>query len=282
MTFLGKVLVVVHLFMSVLFMGFAGAVFTAQANWKAKLKTAETNANTAKTTAQQEVASRDAQIAQLQEQLKNSDNEKTTWEGRAKSLEDETRRLDAENKSLKTAFDGQRNLADLNIQESEERTKEAQVQRARNMELNQSRDSLVIELNKTRDQLFGVELALKQTAEKYDALLKTNATMRSFLASKDLPTDVRMMTVGAAPPPTVRGKITAARKEEKGNRILVEVSLGQDDGMLQGHTLTVFRNDKYLGRVRLEDVRPDKSVGVIVETAPNSTIEVQDNVTTKF
>lgn len=282
MTFLGKLLVVIHLVMSVLFMAFAGAVFTAQVNWKTKFETAQKMADTAKTTAQAEARALNDQIEALKQELTASQNSKTTFEGQAKVFEGENQRLDTENKALKLALDGQRNIADLNSQEAEERTKEAQVQRARNKELNKSRDDLVVDNNKLRDQLFGIELQLKQTEEKYNALLKTNGTMRAFLASKDLPTDTRLMTVTAAPPPNVWGKIIGARREEKGNRLLVEVSLGQDDGLIAGHSMTVYRNDKYLGRIRLEDVRPDRSVGVVVETAPNSIIEVQDNVTTKF
>ncbi|OYW18783.1 MAG: hypothetical protein B7Z55_09975, partial [Planctomycetales bacterium 12-60-4] len=239
-------------------------------------------AESARTAAQSDANAKNAEIETLKQQLAAAQNEKTTFEGQAKVLDGENKRLDTENKSLKLALDGQRNIADLTSQESEERTKEAQVQRARNMELNKSRDTLVVDNNTLRDQLFGIELQLKQTEEKYNALLKTNATMRAFLASKDLPTDTRLMTVSAAPPPDVWGKIVSARREEKGNRVLVEVSLGLDDGLIVGHAMTVYRNDKYLGRIRLEDVRPDRSVGVVVETAPNSIIEVQDNVTTKF
>lgn len=282
MTFLGKVLVVVHLVLSVMFMAFAGAVFTAQSNWKTKYKTATDAAEAARLQSQSEVNGLKTQLETERKNKEVSDSEKKVWEGRAKVFEADNLRLDTENKALKLAFDGQRNIADLNSQESEERTKEAQVQRARNMELNQSRANLVAEVNVLRDKLFSAELTVKQTQEKYDALLRTNSIMRSFLASKDLPTDTRMMTVSASPPPAVLGKILAARKESKGNRLLVEVSLGQDDGLVVGHTMTVYRGDKFLGRIRLEDVRPDRSVGVVVETAPNSTIEVQDNVTTKF
>ena len=282
MTFLGKVLVVVHLLLSVLFMAFAGAVFTAQTNWRTQSEAAQKSLETARTQCQQQANDLNGQIAALQQQLTTAQNEKVTWEGRATVLQGEFDRVDTENKSLKLAFDGQRNIADLNSQESDERTKEAQVQRARNMELNESRDNLVVELNKLRDKLFGLELTLKQTEERYNALLKTKSIMQAYLASKDLPTDPRVMTVSAAPPPSVYGKIIGSRKEEKGNRVLVEVSLGLDDGLIQGHTMTVYRDDRFLGRIRLEDVRPDRSVGVVVETAPNSTIEVEDHVTTKF
>ncbi len=282
MTFLGKVLIVVQLLFSMLFMAFAGAVFTAQTNWRTKFEKEQETAKAAQRRAQEEANTLNAEKTALQEQLTTSQNDKVQWEGRANVLQADVERLDGENKTLKLAFDNQRNLADLNSQEAEERTKESQVQRARNSELNDSRDTLVVELNKLRDKLFGMELTLKQTEERYNAILKTNATMRSYLAQNNLPTDPRLMTVTAAPPPSVYGKIIGARREEKGNRTLVEISLGQDDGLIQGHTMTVYRDDRFLGRIRLEDVRPDRSVGVVVETAPNSTIKVEDNVTTQF
>jgi hypothetical protein len=282
MTFLGKVLVVVHLVLSLLFMAFAGAVYTSQTNWRTKADAAQKAATAAQTAAQATQTELQTQITDLNAKLTASQNDKTTWEGKAKSLEDENGRLDTENKSLKTALDGQRTVAELNSQEAEERSKEAQVQRARNMELTQSRNTLASDVNSKSDELFALKLKLAENQEKYDALLKNYGIMRSYLASKDLPTDPRVMSVKSSPPPAVDGKILTARKEEKGNRTLVEISLGQDDGLINEHTMTVYRGDKYLGRIRLVDVRPDRSVGVVVDTAPNSVIQVEDHVTTKF
>lgn len=282
MTFLGKVLVVVHLVLSVLFMAFAGAVFTAQTNWRTARDALQKQLSASQTQAQTEMAAKQSELDTVKAQLAATQNEKTTWEGRAKSLEQENARLDTENKSLKTSLDGQRTVAELNSQEAEERGQEAQVQRARNMELTKSRNDLAAELNSLRDQNFSLDLKLKDYAAKYDQLLKNYGIVRAYLASKDLPTDPRVMAIQSTPPPAVEGKILTARKEEKGNRLLVEVSLGQDDGLINGHTMTVYRGDKYLGRIRLEDVRPNRSVGVVVDTAPNSVIQVEDHVTTKF
>lgn len=282
MTFLGKVLVVVHLVMSVLFMAFAGAVYTAQTNWQTKFTTATKAAESARQQAADEANTAKQALDAVRTELDALKNQATTLQGQVSSLGDENTRLDTENKSLKLALDGQRNIADLKSQEADERTAEAKIQRARNSELNMSRDDIVAELNKIRDEQFGLNLKYSQLKTRYDELIAKNAIMRSFLASKDLPTDTRQMTVSASPPPVVEGKVVDARKEGKGNRVLVEVSLGEDDGLIAGHTMTVYRGDKYLGLIRLEDVRPDRSVGVVVETAPNSTIEVEDNVTTKF
>lgn len=282
MTFLGKVLVVVHLVLSVMFMAFAGAVFTAQTNWQKAHKTVSDSLKKANSDAQAAQAALQSQIDDAEKKRAEVENANTALQGQVAALTADNARLDSDNKGLKTNFDTQRTIAEVSSQEAEERVKEAQVQRARNVELNKSRDDTVSELNALRDKLFGIELQLTEAKTKYDRMLRDNATMRAFLASNNLPTDIRRMTVSASPPPELDGEVLEARKETKGNRLFVELSVGSDDGLVVGHTMTVYRGDKYLGRVRLEDVRPDVSVAVVIETAPNSTIQKDDHVTTRF
>jgi Na+-transporting methylmalonyl-CoA/oxaloacetate decarboxylase gamma subunit len=282
MSFLGKTLVVLHLVLSVLFMAFAGAVYTSQTNWrtahgnlKKQLEQAQQKANT-------DLGALQTQLDQLQQKFAQTQNDKTTLEGQVNTLRDDNARLDGDNKQLKVEIDTLRTSSQLASQEAEERKEESKVQRARNADLNASRDALVVELNTEKDKTFALELQIAQMKEQHEKVLKDNAIMRAFLASRDLPVDTRMMTVASAPPPPLVGKILEARQEGKGNRVYVEVSLGQDDGLIAGHTMTVYRGDKYKGKIRLEDVRPVRSVGVVVETAPNSKIEKDDHVTTKL
>jgi TolA-binding protein len=282
MSFLGRVLVVIHLVLSVMFMAFAGAVYTAQTNWKTQHANAKKQLEQAQQKATTDVAAVQTQLDQLNQKFTQLQNEKTTLEGQAKTLADNNARLDADNKQLKTEADTFRTNAQLASQEAEERKEESKIQRARNADLNTSRNTIVGELNSERDTIFGLNLQLSQQKEKYEKLLKDSAIMRAYLASKDLPVDTRQMTVESSPPPPVEGKVVDARKEVKGSRVYVEISLGQDDGLVAGHTMTVYSGDKYKGKIRLQDVWPDKSVGVVLETAPNSKIEKEDRVTTKL
>jgi regulator of replication initiation timing len=282
MTLLGKFLVVMQLVLSFLFLAFAGAVFTAQTNWRAATETARKNLADEQRKAADALTAKQTELDQLQATFAALDNEKKTLEGRAKALADENAALDADNKKLKQSVDSGRTIAELTSQEADERVKEAALQRARNAELTDSRNQTLALLNETRDQLFALELQTKQTAERYEQLLKDVGVMRAFLSSKDLTTDVKQMTVATAPPPALEGRIEEARKEKKGSRIFVTISLGSDDGLVTGHQLTVFRGDKYLGEVRLEEVLADQSVGVIVRTAPNSTIQAGDYVISKL
>ena len=75
--------------------------------------------------------------------------------------------------------------------------------------------------------------------------------------------------------PPVDGFVTAV-----GSKDLVEISLGSDDGMRRGHRLEVYRDNKYLGSVIIQDTRPDRSVASIVANIRKGTIKVNDRVTT--
>jgi hypothetical protein len=282
MTFLGRILVFVHLFLSICFMAFAGAVYTAHTNWKAKTDSALKAAAAAQSKADTELKAMQTQVDLEKQKYAQLENLKTTFEGEAKTLKDENARLEADNKQVKIAADTHRVNAELATQEALERKEEAKVQRARNAELNDNRNKLVTELNTERDKTFALDLKLTEVSQKYDKLLRDNAIMKAYLASKDLPTDVKVMTVSSSPPPPLDGVVLEARREQKGNRTYVEISVGGDDGLVNGHTLTVFKGTKYKGKIRLEDVRYKTAVGVVVETAPNSKIEKDDHVTTKL
>jgi hypothetical protein len=282
MSFLGRLLVVVHLVLSLCFMAFAGAVFTAHNNWKKETDDAKKALAAAQSKAQADVAAVQTQLEQSQQKNSQLENEKTALQGQVTNLQQDNSRLDSDNKALKIEVDTFRTSAQLASQEAAERKEESKVQRARNADLNTSRDTLVAELNQERDKTFAQELVIADMKQKHDKALRDNSIMRAFLASKELPVDTAQMTATTTPPPALEGEILRVQRETKGSRVFVEISIGQDDGLVVGHTMTVFRGGKYKGRIRLEDVRPDRSVGVVVETAPNSKIEKDDHVTTRI
>jgi len=65
---------------------------------------------------------------------------------------------------------------------------------------------------------------------------------------------------------------------------LISVSVGSDSGVLKGHTLEVFRlqpTPKYLGTIRITDVRPNEAVGKPI-SKPLGTIMEGDHVAAKI
>lgn len=282
MTPFGKILVVIHMVLSIIFMAFAGAVYTAQSNWMKKAadaKKAEDKARSDYANLQAELEKERTAAKQKEEQLQDQIKQLA---GEKNSLQMENAILAADNKDLLTQRDSQKELARLNGEEAEERKRESTLQREKNSQLYQSRNEIIANLKQLEDKVFAMELQRQQFEEKYAQLLRENATMKSFLASKQLPTDTKLMTAGTQPPTDVDGVVLETRKAEKGGNEFVEISIGSDDDLRVGHTLTVFSQDKYLGRIRLIRVTPDRAVGLVIEKAKNSVIQRGDNVTTKL
>lgn len=78
------------------------------------------------------------------------------------------------------------------------------------------------------------------------------------LARRDAP---KVEPAPATPP--VEGVVTSIKDK------LVEISIGTDDGLRNGHRLIVVDEKvaKYLGRIEIVHVTPDRSVGRVIETA---------------
>lgn len=284
MTFVGKILVVMHLLFSVLFMAFAGAVFTAQKNWRADSEAKATQL--AKAQADLRDASTQLQDLQNQKAATEADlnNKITQLSGEATSLRNENQSLDAENKQLLASLDAVRTQSQLSADEAGERVQEAQLQRERNAELRSSRDQQVEQVRTLADEVFGLNLRLTATRERYESLLRDNATMRSFLASKGLPTDPKQMVVNTQPAEPLVAVVMDVRPGERGASELVQISAGTDDGLEIGHRLTLFRDSRYLGQIELTYVTPDLAVGSVIPDlkAKNAVIQKGDNATTKF
>ncbi len=80
------------------------------------------------------------------------------------------------------------------------------------------------------------------------------------------------------PPKPVRGKVTAVDQKLG----LVIINRGQRNDVRKGHRFIVFRGDKYIGRVIVDDVFPDVAAARYDAQAMKAPVEVGDDVTTKL
>tara|TARA_B100000029_G_scaffold502648_2_gene578259 strand:+ start:87 stop:953 length:867 start_codon:yes stop_codon:yes gene_type:complete len=288
MTFIGKILVVVQVVLSLLFMAFAGAVFTVEQNWKLKFndvseelavskkdyETQFNKFNNYKTEKKQELDNLDTLS---KKRLADFDREKNRAENLQSQLND-----------LKTQHDLQRTVAQLTGDEAKFRRDEAIEQRQVNKALHEKQLLLVRENRNLEDINFDLTLQIGQREQRHLVLLDELKTARIQARRKGgglgaLPSE------DIAPPPPLDGKVVSSRYGI-GNRILyVEVSIGGDDGIKEGQLLTVYRpannsgqKTKYLGQVRIIQVFADKAVGTVREKAKNGVISKGDNVTSKL
>jgi hypothetical protein len=77
-------------------------------------------------------------------------------------------------------------------------------------------------------------------------------------------------------PPALDGRVIAVRSD------LLQISLGQDDGLRIGHHLDVYRGAVYLGRVKIRETQPSSAVCEIIPKFLKGQIRKDDNVVTNL
>ncbi len=131
--------------------------------------------------------------------------------------------------------------------------------------------SLTDSLNTLRSMESDLKEQLRQLQDQatlYEALAETRgAALKSFGVSH----------VEDTPPVDLRGEILAV-----GNNNSVEVSIGRDDGVREGHTLDVYRGDHYLGKIEIVRAQDDKAVGKILTSYRKGYIQAGDKVASKI
>jgi len=86
--------------------------------------------------------------------------------------------------------------------------------------------------------------------------------------------------------PDVEGIVVSVKQRPVAT--LAEISIGADDGLEKGHSLWVYRVDpatrvkNYLGRIRIEAVQPDRSVGSLVSNEKKMPLKKGDRVLSKL
>ncbi len=288
MSFVGKILVVVQLVLSVLFMALAGAVFSVHTNWKTKhdtqvaiVKGAEKSVadkqaelDSVKQTTQKSIDDNKAELGRLSEQVLNQTTE----------LEALKKKNNEDQQELQT----QTALAETKAKEADYRIKEAEEQRTANRALQIALDELAAKSRQLEDDKFGLQVEFDNLKDLYSNALVKMAYGDKQLRLLGVETDPRKAAKAAEPAPPVDGLVSVVKSDRTNRPKYVELSIGSDDGLLKGHVLDVMRSGvdgkdpQYLGKVRIISIDPDSAVGEVIESAKNGIIEVGDNVTTKL
>lgn len=282
MTTLGKVFTVLIFIMSILFMGFSVVVFATHRNWKLLVD----NTDTAKGPL--------GLKQQLQAQVE-------TNKGLRAELDSLTNRLAVEMAARRSALSAlETKLADAQQRLSQKEAELAGLQSAQTeataaLNLAETRlATLVEDIKKLRDEIRLVQGQRDDSFQKvvdltdklYAAagvernLKEREAQLIGEISKYKRVTDVLgvnpSMPVEMIAPP-LDGIVTAV-----GEKNLIEVSLGADDGLRVGHRVEVFRDNNYLGSALVLKTDPDRAVAQMDEKTQRGLIKVHDRVATKL
>lgn len=284
MTFVGKLLVVVQLVLAVCFMAFAGAVYTAETNWKAKADAAQQQAaqqQQAATTATQQLQQREVELGGKIEQL---NSQIALLDSQVKQSTENLKRAEQELDAARTAVDRTTAVANISEEQAKFRQEETLRQRERNQRLQDQINALQVKARELEDALFGKTRQIESMTAQNDENIKQLATYRQMILALEgslNPEDYESL-VNTEPPPQVTGKVISTQVSPTSGREFVEVSLGSDDGFKKNDTLEIFRGSEYLGRLKLTSVQPDRSVGQVIQRPRNGTVQKGDNVSPRI
>jgi hypothetical protein len=262
MTYLGKILVFVILVLALLQFALHIMFHVAQANWVdgyGKLK--QTNATMAAETevyrterdearAERDKAVADAQnqVAMLQKQVQAEQAKSTELTNQLAGKQDAVNKVDAVVGGATT--DIQRHQSEVKLLDDAVKDKDKRI------------GDLVKSNNDLRERTVQAEITARalggrnqELETKLEDMSKELIKVKTNGGSSGGPS-----TVAAKNPPPSQVEGLILKTDPSG---MVTISIGSDSGLLKGHDLEVFRMNppKYLGTIRIMDVRPNEAVG---------------------
>jgi hypothetical protein len=140
------------------------------------------------------------------------------------------------------------------------------------------------ENQQARDEAFTRALnattALHVTAGELQQLQERNQQVVEQLAHVTAAANAGGVDLNGEVVTPVRGIVS--KTQRKDGLQLIEISVGADDGVKPGHTVEVFRGDRYLGRAEILKADPDRAVGRVMREFQQGQIQEGDNVATKL
>ncbi|MBD3674583.1 MAG: hypothetical protein HUJ26_13760 [Planctomycetaceae bacterium] len=290
MSFFGKLLIVFQVLFSFVFMAFAGAVYTAQVNWKDKADSVQEQLNSKNQELSEQLSQWEAERSALQNQIAEVTNNYQTANADLQTAQNQLANLQEEYNTLNSMRKVTVAESGLSKEEAEARREEAYRQRDVNRQLLADFEKTVSTLRDAKDEIFSLKKEMEEMERKHMAALEEIATWKLIAKANNWVKDPKVFARAQEPPPVVSGYVLQAQDaNDRGTERLVEISLGERDGLVEGHELFVFRpaelnegRPMYLGSIRLVSVTPNRAVGTVVEKAKNGTITKDDHVTTQL
>ena len=276
MNLIGKILVLLIVIMSIVFMGLAMTVYSSHENWRdqaqslnKKLAESRAQLNQAKDAFDRMESKLSGDLEAIQQQIRKLESERTMLVDRNVGIQAELDQLKQQSRDRIAAVAATQQNNDRLVKEvTEQRQELRDNQQARDkdfgvmLDATEAQDQTQGELNIVRAQ----NQAITRQVARMSKLLRANGV------DPGLDPDFLMEPSD--------GIVSAVRR--KGATQLIEVTIGADDGLQAGHTVEVFRGSKYLGRAEIISTSPDRAIGKLDRRFLRGQIQEGDRVATRL
>ncbi len=278
----GKMLIVMQLVFSILFMCFAGAVYTFQAQWRNKAVGLEQKLGVAEAQVDDAIEARNREVEAMQakiDELQNlSDNLKAQERANTDKVDQATKLLAAAQLERDKAIsDAQVSTTEAAARVVEATVLNREVQSLRNRMAGLQADAQLVE-----DKVLSLSGDLAKAVQNEDMHLDENSRLKDLLRANEIDPRTQMLADLPAEKDKVDGFVEKTRKAKAQNQEYVQITIGSDDRVYKDMKLILSRGAKYLGEARVISVYPDYAVCVVIEKTRQGSIQEGDNVTTKL
>lgn len=278
----GKLLVVMQLVFSILFMCFAGAVYTFQGQWRNAALAAQKKAADTAQQVEDANAARDREVKFLENEKKQAEADRDQFRAQIDNL-----RVQAETvEKQRAAAEQERDKA---MAESDVATSEAAARVVESAALNKEVQSLrsriaelIKEIQDTEDQLLAKSGEVASAIEMEEQHLSEIGRLKDLLRLNDI--DPEQAIVGTVPGQVekVDGFVERTQRNQARTQEFVKITVGSDDKIFEDMMLTIFRKNNYICQARVVKVYPDTAICLVDETTRQGLVQRGDNVTTKL
>lgn len=276
MNFLGKVFVVLILIMSIVFMSLAMVVYATHKNWKAEADLRQTQLTQLQAKNNQLEDQHNRREEELDIEIKSAQQQVSKLETERVALIDNNAKSQAELEQLKAERGTATAAVAATQQNNEQLSSEVTGLRDQIRNEQQKRDQAFATTLSATEELHQVTNDYESAKERQQQLTEQVAGMSSVMRESGLDPATEPDSVV----PTVDGLVSQVRRS--GGALLVEVTIGADDGLKPGNTLEVYRGDRYLGRLEVLRTAPDKAVGRVDRRFEQGLIQEGDRVATRL
>jgi myosin heavy subunit len=282
MNLVGKIFIVLIFVMSAVFMAFSVAVYASHTNWRNVVKAPDTGLEAQLNGQKLKNEQLQSQLTKMEEQL--AFEQKTKREALAKQATEEEafkRERDQQEAALaKLNQDLREAVATMAATQETLKALRGDVNglKAEIQQAQEDRDTAFGEMVRVTDELHDAANELKTLQDRSNRLAADYADAVAVLRKHDLKPVPELYTGEA---PDVEGEVLAVTANGA-----IEVNIGSDDGLLQGHKLQIYRIadtvSMYLGKVEVTQTASDKAVCKILPEFRKGTIQRGDRVDSKL
>lgn len=286
MTFVGKLLVVVNLTLTLCIAMFAAGVHSVQSSWRQKSEGLEQQLSEVRSNNQKQVDRYKDLIREAEKKQKAAEAERADWKNKYDNEKKNFDAVKAGRDSLANAVDSERkknNTLESLRKGLEQRTKA--LEKALE-ELHSRQDALVVEIAKLMDERHELQREKRQIQRTYSRLVRLYVAARNLLAANKIEWDEERALTLAVKPKPAEGIVVDVLPGGRDKSTLVEISVGKDDGVTVGQSFFVYRlsekDSRYLGKILIDFVTADKAVGIVVDDPKKGQIQKGDYVSEKL